>query len=201
MVTSWDVLGGDVTPSGDVLFFDDNGTHSALSAAELIARSGANLEIVTPERMFGVEVGGMNHVPYARAFNECETRITLHHKVLSIRRAGDRLEVELGSEQSRHRTRRCVDWVVVDHGTSALDELYFDLKPRSANLGAVDYGALMEGRPQTAPAQPRRHLPAVPDRRRGQQSQRARRRLRRPAARQGFVRTTAESHGAHRPGC
>ncbi len=149
VVTSWDVLGGDVTPSGDVLFFDDNGTHSALSAAELIARSGANLEIVTPERMFGVEVGGMNHVPYARAFNECETRITLHHKVLSVRRAGDRLEVELGSEQSRHRTRRCVDWVVVDHGTSALDELYFDLKPRSSNLGAVDYGALMEGRPQT----------------------------------------------------
>ena len=40
VVTSWDVLGGDVKPSGDVLFFDDNGTHSALSAAELIARSG-----------------------------------------------------------------------------------------------------------------------------------------------------------------
>ena len=29
MVTSWDVLGGDVTPTGDVLFYDDNGTHSA----------------------------------------------------------------------------------------------------------------------------------------------------------------------------
>jgi len=38
VVTSWDVLTGDVTPKGDVLFFDDNGTHSALSAAELIAR-------------------------------------------------------------------------------------------------------------------------------------------------------------------
>ena len=35
VVTSWDVLGGDVTPRGDVLLFDDNGTHSALSAAEL----------------------------------------------------------------------------------------------------------------------------------------------------------------------
>ena len=53
MVTSWDVLGGDVTPTGDVLFYDDNGTHSAMSAAELIARSGARLEIVTPERMLG----------------------------------------------------------------------------------------------------------------------------------------------------
>ena len=26
LVTSWDVLGGDVTPAGDVLFYDDNGT-------------------------------------------------------------------------------------------------------------------------------------------------------------------------------
>jgi 2,4-dienoyl-CoA reductase-like NADH-dependent reductase (Old Yellow Enzyme family) len=148
--TSWDVLGGDVRPDGDVLFFDDNGTHSALSAAELIARSGARLEIVTPERMFGVEVGGMNHVPYARAFNECETRITLHHKLLAVSRSeSGRLIAELGSEQSTHRTQREVDWVVVDHGTSAVDDLYFALKPCSTNLGAVDYGALIEGRRQS----------------------------------------------------
>jgi 2,4-dienoyl-CoA reductase-like NADH-dependent reductase (Old Yellow Enzyme family) len=149
VVTSWDVLSGDARPTGDVLFFDDNGTHSAMSAAELIARSGATLEIVTPERMFAVEVGGMNHVPYAKAFNESETRITLHHKLLAVRRAADgRLECELGSEQSSHRTLRTVDWVVVDHGTSAVDDLYFELKPCSTNLGAVDYGALIDGRPQ-----------------------------------------------------
>lgn len=154
VVTSWDVLGGDVKPAGDVLFFDDNGTHSALSAAELIARSGANLEIVTPERMFGIEVGGMNHVPYARAFNECDTRITLHQKVMAVRREDGRLTVELGSEQSPHRTTRRVDWVVVDHGTQPLDELYFELKPMSSNLGAVDHGALMQVRPQALARNP-----------------------------------------------
>lgn len=148
VVTSWDVLGGDVTPTGDVLFFDDNGTHSALSAAELIARSGANLEIVTPERMFGIEVGGMNHVPYARAFNECDTRITLHQRVVGVRPEAGRLCVELGSDHTHHRTVRHVDHVVVDHGTAALDDLYFELKPASSNLGAVDYGALIDGRPQ-----------------------------------------------------
>ena len=80
-----DVLGGDVTPTGSVLFFDDNGTHSAMSAAEMVARSGCDLEIVTPERMLGIEVGGMNHVPYARAFNETDTRITLNQRLLSVR--------------------------------------------------------------------------------------------------------------------
>ncbi|CAN5502590.1 NADH:flavin oxidoreductase [soil metagenome] len=148
LVTSWDVLGGDATPSGDVLFYDDNGTHSAMSAAEMIARSGARLEIVTPERMLGVDVGGMNHVPYARAFNETDTRVTLNQRVHSVRPEGGRLCVEIGSDHSDHRSVRHVDWVVADHGTAATAELYFELKPASTNLGAVDYAALLEGRPQ-----------------------------------------------------
>lgn len=148
LVTSWDVLGGNVRPTGSVLFYDDNGTHSALSAAEMIARSGADLEIVTPERMFGIEVGGMNHVPYARAFNETDTRITLNQRAFSVRPEHGRWCVELGSDQTSHRTVRHVDHVVVDFGTQPLDELYFELKPSSSNLGAVDYGALMDGRTQ-----------------------------------------------------
>ena len=146
--TSWDVLGGDVRPSGAVLFFDDNGTHSALSTAEMIARSGAQLEIVTPERMLGIEVGGMNHVPYARAFNECNTRITLNQRVRSIRPEVGRLCVELGSDHSSHLDVRHVDWVIVDIGTRSNAELYFELKPLSTNLGATDYGALLDGRQQ-----------------------------------------------------
>jgi 2,4-dienoyl-CoA reductase-like NADH-dependent reductase (Old Yellow Enzyme family) len=148
VVTSWDVLGGDVTPKGDVLFFDDNGSHSAMSAAELIAGSGARLEIVTPERMLGVEVGGLNHVPYARAFNEADTRITLNQRVVTVRPEAGRLCVELGSDYSKHLDVRHVDWVVADHGNAAVADLYFELKPSSSNLGAVDYGALMAGRAQ-----------------------------------------------------
>ncbi len=147
--TSWDVLGGDVRPTGRVLFYDDNGTHSALSAAELIARSGAELEIVTPERTLGIEVGGMNHVPYARAFNETNTRITLNQRVLSVQPEGPRLCAEVGSDMSASRTTRLVDHVVVDYGTQPTADLYFELKPASSNLGAVDYGALMQGRPQS----------------------------------------------------
>ncbi|MFW2382360.1 MAG: FAD-dependent oxidoreductase [Acidimicrobiales bacterium] len=146
--TSWEVLSGEVTPAGDVLFIDDNGTHSALSAAEMIARSGASLEIVTPERMLGIEVGGMNHVPYARAFNETETQITLNQRVLAVRPEGQQLCVEIGSDHTSYRTVRRVDSVVADYGTEPLADLYFDLRPLSSNEGAVDYGALMQGRPQ-----------------------------------------------------
>ena len=147
-VTSWDVLGGDVTPTGDVLLDDDAGSHSSLSAAEMIANSGARLEIVTPERMLGVDVGGMNHAPYASAFNEADVRITLNQRVLAVEPELGRLCVTIGSDHTSHVTTRHVDYVVTDHGTSVNAELYFELKPLSTNLGAVDYGALMGGRPQ-----------------------------------------------------
>ncbi len=150
--SGWDVIGGDVKPAGDVLFFDDNGTHSALTAAEMIARTaGTKLEIVTPERMFGIAVGGLNHVPYAKAFNETDTRITLNQRLLAVRRSDDgrRLIAVLGSDHSEHRVERVVDQIVVDFGTAASDGLYHELRGCSSNGGAVDYDALVDGRPQT----------------------------------------------------
>ena len=143
--TSWDVIGGDVRPTGDVLMWDEVGTHSSLTAAELMATSGANLEIITPERMLGIDVGGMNHVPYARAFNEHSVRITLNQRVLAVRAELGRLCVEIGSDHSSHVEARHVDYVISNRGTVVNADLYFELKPESTNLGAVDYGAFVSG--------------------------------------------------------
>ncbi len=147
--TSWEVLEGSVKPKGRVLFYDDDGTHSAMSAAEVMARSGADLEIVTPERTLAVDIGGMNFVPYAKVFNETETRITLNTRLLSVRREDAGLVATLGSDQSDHRFERVVDSVVVDHGALPLAELYFELRPGSSNGGAVDHAALIDARAQS----------------------------------------------------
>ncbi|MFN8022436.1 MAG: NADH:flavin oxidoreductase [Acidimicrobiales bacterium] len=149
VVEAWDVVGGDARLAGDVILFDDDGSHSAMTTAELLARSGARLEIVTPERTVGIDVGGLNLVPYARAFNETDTRITLNQRVRSVRRVDGRLEVQIGSDHSDHRSTRVVDAVVVDHGVLANDDLYHELVPRSSNGGEVDHDALIHGRPQT----------------------------------------------------
>ena len=142
VVSAWEVVGGDARLSGDVLLYDDDGTHSAMTTAEMLARSGARLEIVTPERTVGIDVGGMNMVPYARAFNETDTRITLNQRVRTVRRDGGRLVVEIGSDHSPVRHTRIVDAVVVDHGVLANDEVYHALLKGSCNGGEVDYQAL-----------------------------------------------------------
>ena len=148
VITSWDVLSGEFKLEGSVLFYDDNGTHSSLSAAELLAEAGINLEILTPERTLGIEVGGVNYVPYARAFNENDVSVTLNQRVLRIEGDNSKLKVRVGSDHSDHFSFRVVDWVVVDHGTLPNADLYFKLKPYSWNGGEVNYDALLKGTAQ-----------------------------------------------------
>jgi 2,4-dienoyl-CoA reductase-like NADH-dependent reductase (Old Yellow Enzyme family) len=155
IVHSWDVIGGDVKPHGDVLLFDDDGSHSAMTTAEMIVASGARLEIVTPERGIGVDVGGLNLVPYMKALNDADARISLNQRVHSIRRRNDgRYDVEVGSEHSAVRHSRVVDMVVGDHGVAALDDTYRQLVPASRNLGEVDYRALIAGEAQRVERNP-----------------------------------------------
>ncbi|HRB02460.1 MAG TPA: NADH:flavin oxidoreductase [Ilumatobacteraceae bacterium] len=155
MVNARDVIGGDVRLTGDVILYDDDGTHSAMTTAELLARSGAQLEVVTPERTMGVDVGGLNLVPYARAFNETDTRVTLNQRVRTVRRGDDgRLHVAIGSDHSSVRHERVVDAVVGDHGVSANDNLYHDLLAGSSNLGELDHSAFIGGAPQSVRTNP-----------------------------------------------
>ncbi len=148
VLNAWDVIGGDARPGGDVILYDDDGSHSAMTTAEMLARSGARLEVVTPERTMGVDVGGLNLVPYARVFNETDTRVTLNQRVRSVRRHDGRLRVEIGSDHSPVRHERTVDAVVGDHGVLANDELYHQLVPLSVNLGEMDHDAFVHGSAQ-----------------------------------------------------
>ncbi len=148
-VSSWDILSGDAAIGKDVLVFDDHGGHAGMQAAEKIAESGAKLEVVSPERFFAPEMGGLNHVPYAQAFNRHGVRVTINTRLFSVRREGNRLAAVLGSDYGARTEERIVDQVVIEHGTEPLDNLYQALKPQSVNLGEVDYGALKTGTPQS----------------------------------------------------
>ena len=149
LVSSWDILSGDVKAADDVLMYENNGQHPGFTAAEFICRSGSKLEVVTPERFVAPDVGGMNFVPYAQAFQETETPITINTDVSAVRRKGNKLEVALWSKYTGGPVgERLVDQVVAEYGTAPLDELYFELKEESRNRGEVDYQALINGRPQ-----------------------------------------------------
>jgi N-methyl-L-proline demethylase len=149
-VSGWEILAGDVKPAEDVLLFDDNGAHPGMAAAELIADAGARLELVTPERFFAPEMGGLNVVPYMQIFTERGVTITTMTRVRALKREGNKIKAVLWSPYTEADCgERIVDQVVVENGTMPLADLYFELKQESTNRGEVDYQALIAGRAQT----------------------------------------------------
>jgi hypothetical protein len=79
-----------------------------------------------------------------------DVTFTVMWKLLSVEKAGNLLSAVAGSDYGAARRTGAFDQVVVNHGTHPLADIYFDLKPLSANLGAVDYDALIDRQPQPA---------------------------------------------------
>ncbi|MGR3567407.1 MAG: oxidoreductase [Pseudooceanicola nanhaiensis] len=148
VVSAWDILSGDVKPGESVLIYDDAGDYPALQAAELISGSGARVELMTRDRNISSEVMAMSLTPAMRLLQARDVTFTVTWKLDAVRREGNRLIAEIGSDYGGVQRERVVDQVVVNHGTRPLDELYFDLRAGSTNLGEVDYDALIEGRRQ-----------------------------------------------------
>lgn len=154
IVSAWDIISGDVKPSTNVLVFDDAGDHAGLQAAECLAKTGAKVEIMTPDRAFAPEVMAMNLVPYMRSLQKRDVTFTVTYRLEAAERSGNQLIAHIGSDYGGVTKSRTVDQIVVNHGTIPLDDLYFELKPGSKNLGEISYDALLAGAAQTVERNP-----------------------------------------------
>ncbi|MBX4920794.1 NADH:flavin oxidoreductase [Rhizobium bangladeshense] len=149
VVSSWDIISGDVKPGTNVLIFDDAGDHVGLQAAEFIAKAGAKVEIMTPDRSFAPEVMAMNLVPYMRSLQKHDVTFTVTYRLVAAEKSGNQLVAHVGSDYGGIARQQSYDQIVVNHGTIPLDELYFELKPRSSNLGEMSHDQLLAGKPQS----------------------------------------------------
>lgn len=145
VITTWDIIARDEQPAGHVLIYDESGDHPALQAAEIAANAGAKVEVMTPDRVFSPDIMAMNLVPYMRSLQALDVTFTVARRLLDVRRDGNKLTAVIGTDYSDHQFEAQYDQVVVNYGTLPADELYFELKPLSTNLGAVDHSALLGG--------------------------------------------------------
>ena len=149
IVSTWDIISGEVIPADHILIYDESGDHPGLQAAEIAAKSGSKVEIMTPDRTFAPEVMAMNLVPYMRTLQDKDVTFTVARRLQDVSLDGNKLLAKIGTDYSGHVTEKRYDQVVLNYGTQPLDELYFDLKNFSKNKGVVDYDALIYGQMQT----------------------------------------------------
>jgi len=93
-------------------------------------------------------VMAMNLVPYMRELQKRDVTFTVTYLVEAVRRSGNQLLAVIGSDYGGIAKEQLHDQIVVNYGTKPSDELYFELKPLSANRGAVNYERLINGTPQ-----------------------------------------------------
>jgi len=92
----------------------------------------------------------MNLVPYMRSLQKLDVTFTVTFRLDKVTKDGNELIAHIGSDYGGVDKVRRVDQVVINHGTIPMDDLYFALKPKSSNRGAVDYRRLIAGEPQEA---------------------------------------------------
>ena len=149
VVNTWDILSGHVAPGNKVLLFDDAGDHAALQAAEIIAHTGAEVEIMTPDRTFSSEIMAMTLVPYMRELQRPNVTFTPTYRLKSVERADGELLARITSDYMDLDHERRVDQVVVNYGITPMADVYFELKEHASNGGEVDYDDLIAGNPQS----------------------------------------------------
>ena len=148
VISSWDLISGDVAPGENVLIFDGCGDHAALQAAEVVANAGGQVEIMTSDRSFSPEVMAMNLVPYMRNLQHKGAKFTVTYRLKDVVKDGNMLKAIIGTDYSDYRREALFDQVVINFGTLPLDDIYHELKSHARNAGEVDYHALIDHEPQ-----------------------------------------------------
>ena len=145
VVSVQDVLTNPDLAGKQVLVFDDHGDHQALSCAQTLAELGASVELVTPDRAVGEELGICNSSIYYAAFANLGVITTPNTRLRAVARDGDKLAATINNDFGGSAEIRVVDSVVVEHGVLPLEDVYLDLKSDSSNNGELDLNALANG--------------------------------------------------------
>jgi len=154
VVTSWDILSGQVAPAETVLMYDENGRQQGPSCAEFMAEAGASVQFITPDRMVGPDIGVTNNPSIMKNFYDRGIKVSTDHRLLGVKRDGNKLIASLYNIFTHGISEQSVDQVVTEYATVAADDVYFEVKNRSKNNGQTDIDAIKENRPQEAVLNP-----------------------------------------------
>lgn len=149
--STWDVLGGHVSPVGSVLIYDDHGSERALSLVEFLndgRRRVDGIEVVTPDRYVGHDLAATTGPAYLKMLYAAEVELTPDHRIFAVEARAGRIVAHLRNEYTRSETERLVDAVIVEHGVVPDSSSVGDLLADSENGGEIDLHALTAGEPQ-----------------------------------------------------
>ena len=150
-LSTWDVLARSEPLQGSVLIYDATGQAQAITAADHLAQGGAEVEIVSQDRMVGQNIMKLDAPTYLKHLYTAGAKLTPDHEFAGAEREGNRVRVTLRNHLSEAEEVRVVDHLVLERGTIPNDALWQALAPGARNKGLTDIDAMAAHQPQQDP--------------------------------------------------
>ncbi len=125
--STWDLLGGEVPPQGEILVYDGTGRQAAASCALKLAQ-GRTVTFATPDAVPAVEMPYQDASSFRKRFYEAGIATLTDHGLVRVERQGNGLRAILRNEMTGAERSLDTAQVVVEHGTLPLDELFTELR-------------------------------------------------------------------------
>jgi len=150
----WDILTGTVPVAQNIIIYDGTGRHPALTAADYCHRSGAGIDLILLDDRPAAELTYGERVIWKRELAEREIIPRVDTRLVNIEKNGHHLTAHFIHELTHQPIALSADQVIVEHGTTPVDDLYQSLRDLSTNLGLTDQATLLSGQPQPPAIKP-----------------------------------------------
>lgn len=127
-LSTWDFLSGGVTPAAHVLIHDGTGRAPAPSCALHARKAGSKVTFATSDGVVGQEMPYQDNTGYRKRFAEQGIQIMADLDLLHVEKAGSGVVATFANTFSGHTVTVEADQIVVERGTSPLNNLYTTLK-------------------------------------------------------------------------
>jgi 2,4-dienoyl-CoA reductase-like NADH-dependent reductase (Old Yellow Enzyme family)/thioredoxin reductase len=141
----WDVLTGIVPAKENVLVYDGTGRHAGVSCALHLATIGADVSLVTLDDALATEMPYPDRVTFRKLFAQNAIAFTIDHSLVRVARGGNGLVATLRHELTGVETQMPAAQIVVENGTTPVDDLFHELRARSSNNGITDVAQFTGG--------------------------------------------------------
>jgi 2,4-dienoyl-CoA reductase-like NADH-dependent reductase (Old Yellow Enzyme family) len=147
--TVWDILSTTTDRSGDIIVYDGTGRHEGISTTLHLNEQGCSVHLVTIDDSLAQEVEYSTRAVYRKQFQQRGIKSTMDHHLIKVSRNGaNSLTATFRHELTGDLLEMVASQVIIERGTTPLDEVFNDLRDRSRNEGVTNLDALIGGTAQ-----------------------------------------------------
>ncbi len=144
LVTSWDIFSGSVQAPAKVLICDHTGRQEAVSTADYLSTQNCSVTLTTIDAHSATEMGYTDRIIYHKRLAAQGVETHPYLRLTKLRKEDGSLVATLTHELTKHTQEIVTDQVILEAGTEALSEVYFELQELSLNKGITDIDVMAE---------------------------------------------------------